>query len=98
MGDEMIETAAARVEGNVTEDCIAERHLWIAVLTMAVEDWRSGTLRNRRDAQRFLFEDRQDYERVCAAAGVDPNGFRSSLLRIGRKIAMHGPWDDKMAA
>jgi hypothetical protein len=98
MGDEMTENAATRVEGNVTEECLAERHLWIAVLTMAVEDWRNGTLRNRRDAQKFLFEDEHDFERVCASAGVDPSSFRSGLLRIGKKIAMQGPWDSKMAA
>lgn len=82
----------------IAEDSLAERRLWIAVLTMAVEDWRTGTLRNRRAAQCFLFEDKEDYEQVCASAGVDPGGFRSGLLRIGKKIAMHGPWNGKMAA
>jgi hypothetical protein len=94
----MLENAATRVAGSVTEDCIGERRLWIAVLTMAVEDWRGGTLRARREAQKFLFENHEDYARVCASAGVDPSGFRSSLLRIGKKIAMQGTWDHKMAA
>ncbi|MGH9687551.1 MAG: hypothetical protein ACRD5K_10710 [Candidatus Acidiferrales bacterium] len=94
----MLENAATRVSGTVTEETIGERRLWIAVLTTAVEDWRNGTLRIRREAQKFLFEDHTDFERVCAAAGVDPSGFRSSLLRIGKKIAMEGVWDHKMAA
>ncbi|MGH9559908.1 MAG: hypothetical protein ACRD3S_00510 [Terracidiphilus sp.] len=94
----MLENAATRVSGQVTEDCIAERRLWIAVLTTAVQDWRNGTLRNRREAQKFLFEGGENFERVCGSAGVDPSGFRSSLIRIGKKIAMHGPWDHKMAA
>jgi hypothetical protein len=94
----MVEGMVNRTEGNLTEECLAERRLWIAVLTMAVEDWRKGTLRNRRAAQKFLFENCDDYEHVCASAGVDPGGFRTSLLRIGKKIAMQGPWDDKMAA
>lgn len=94
----MPENVAARVEGSLTENCISERRLWIAVLVTAVEDWRSGTLRERRDAQHFLFEDRSDYERVCASAGVDPMSFRSNLLRIGKKIDMQGPWNNKMAA
>jgi hypothetical protein len=97
-GNQMLENAGTRSVGNVTEDCLAERRLWIAVLVMAVEDWRKGTLRARREAQKFLFEDQTDYERVCASAGVDPGGFRSSLLRIGKKIAMQGVWDHKMAA
>jgi len=94
----MLETAATRVAGTVTEDCIAERRLWIAVLTMAVEDWRNGSLRSRREAQKFLFENNNDFERVCASAGIDASSFRSSLLRIGRKIAMEGPWTQNMAA
>lgn len=94
----MLENAATRVEGSPTEDCIAERRLWVAVLAAAVEDWRKGSLRERREAQRFLFEDKPDYERVCGSAGVDPSGFRSCLLRIGKKIDMHGAWNNKMAA
>lgn len=94
----MLENAATRISGSVTEDCLFERRLWIAVLMIAVEDWRSGTLRNRRAAQRFLFEDYNDFEHVCASAGIDPNGFRSGLLRIGKKIAMQGPWEAKMVA
>lgn len=93
-----MENAATRAEGSVTEESLAERGLWIAVLTLAVEDWRNGTLRNRREAQKFLFEDHKDFERVCASAGFDPGSFRGSLLRIGKKIAMQGPWDQKMAA
>jgi hypothetical protein len=94
----MLDNAATRVSGTVTEDCLAERRLWIAVLTMAVEDWRNGTLRSRREAQQFLFEDGNDFDRVCASAGIDAGSFRSSLLRIGKKIAMEGPWNHKMAA
>lgn len=94
----MLDNAATRIAGSVTEDCIAERRLWIAVLTMAVEDWRNGNLRNRREAQKFLFEDHNDFDRVCASAGVDAGSFRSGLLRIGKKIAMEGPWNQKMAA
>jgi hypothetical protein len=94
----MIDNAATRVAGAITEDSIAERRLWVAVLTSAIEDWRNGTLRHRREAQQFLFENCQDFASVCASAGVDANGFRTALLRIGKKIAMKGPWHDKMAA
>jgi hypothetical protein len=94
----MLENAATRVEGSPTEDCLAERRLWIAVLVATVEDWRNGTLRERREAQRFLFEDKPDYECVCASAGVEPSSFRSCLLRIGKKIDMQGAWTGKMAA
>jgi hypothetical protein len=94
----MLENRATRTEGSPTEDCIAERRLWTAVLAAAVEEWRSGTLRERRAAQVFLFENNEDFDRVCSSAGIDPCGFRSSLLRIGKKIDMHGTWNHHMAA
>jgi hypothetical protein len=34
----------------VTQELISKRRLWTAVLVHAVEDWRSGTLRARREA------------------------------------------------
>jgi hypothetical protein len=49
----------------VTEDCISERRLWTAVVVTAVEDWRNGSLRARREAQSFLFEDNTDFQRAA---------------------------------
>jgi hypothetical protein len=83
---------------DTTEECIGERHLWIAVVTRALEDWRTGTLRQRRDAQKFLFENTQDFNRVCAGAGLDPASLRAQLSKIGRRISMEGPWSQNMAA
>lgn len=85
-------------QSEITEECIAERRLWLAVITLAVEDWRSGTLRARRAAQKFLFEDHDDFERVCSGAGLDPASLRSKLMRIGRKIEMEGPCATPLAA
>jgi hypothetical protein len=83
---------------DTTEECIGERRLWIAVVTRALEDWRTGTLRERREAQRFLFEADQDFARVCAGAGFDPASLRAQLSKIGRRISMEGPWSRSMAA
>lgn len=94
----MLENVATRTEGSPTEDCIGERRLWTAVLVAAVEEWRDGNLRERREAQKFLFENDNDFDRVCSSAGVDPGGFRSNLLRIGKKIDMQGTWNHHMAA
>lgn len=82
----------------VTEDCISERRLWTAVVVMAVEDWRSGSLRARREAQSFLFEDNADFQAVCASAGLDPATLRARLLKIGQRVHMHGPYLQPMAA
>jgi hypothetical protein len=92
-------TGAARiVEQDVTEDCISERRLWTAVIVMAVEDWRNGSLRSRREAQKFLFEDNQDFQAVCMSAGLDPATLRARLLKIGQRVNMHGPWQQPLAA
>ncbi len=90
----------ARMMGQegVTEDCISERRLWTAVVVMAVEDWRNGSLRARREAQSFLFEDNTDFQAVCASAGLDPATLRARLLKIGQRVHMHGPYFQWMAA
>jgi len=85
-------------QNDVTEEMISERRLWTAVLVMAVEDWRAGTLRARRAAQQFLFESDHDFSRVCAGAGLDPQSFRTKLLKIGRRIEMQGPLAHPIAA
>lgn len=85
-------------QSRVTEECIPERRLWLAVLTLAVEDWRSGTLRARREAQKFLFDSDADFERVCAGAGLDPVSLRAKLSKVGRKVELEGPWKRPLAA
>jgi hypothetical protein len=85
-------------QSDVTEECIAERHLWTAVITRALEDWRTGTLRQRRAAQKFLFDEDNDFVSVCASAGLDPTSLRSQLSKIGRRINMEGPWSNNLAA
>ncbi|HXX19384.1 MAG TPA: hypothetical protein VEJ46_08275 [Candidatus Acidoferrum sp.] len=85
-------------QSEVTEECIAERRLWLAVIALAMEDWRFGTLRARREAQKFLFDDAEDFANVCARAGLDAANLRSRLAKIGRKIALQGPWEAPLAA
>ena len=67
---------------------ISERRLWTAVLVKAVDDWRSGNLRARREAQEFLLEDTRDFSQVCAGAGIDPDHFRAKLQKVGSRISM----------
>jgi hypothetical protein len=74
--------------GLTHNEMFAERRLWLAVIKQAVEDWRSGTLRARRSAEQFVFDQPGDFEMVCANAGLDANHLRSQLLRIGRKVAV----------
>jgi hypothetical protein len=74
------------IHNTVTEELISARRLWTAVLINAVEDWRNGTLRARREAQEFLFDNDEDFEMVCTAAGLDSNDFRNRLLKVGRLV------------
>jgi hypothetical protein len=80
------------------QDLVAEHRLWTAVIVHAVQDWLSGTLRDRRDAQKFLFEENFDFTEVCAGAGIDPSSFRAKLLRIGRRLEIEGPLSHPVAA
>jgi hypothetical protein len=64
----------------------------MAVIVTAIEDWRSGTLRARRDAQTFLFDGDSDFNEVCARAGLDAATFRGKLMRIGSRVEMEGLW------
>ena len=60
----------------------------MAVIVTAVEDWRTGTLRSRREAQKFLFDDDSNFNRVCSGAGLEPGSFRCKLLKIGHRVEM----------
>src|SRR5580692_12670343 len=89
-----IMTAQASVEMHnaVTEEMISARRLWTAVLINAVEDWRNGTLRARREAQTFLFDNDEDFAMVCNNAGLDFSDFRVRLLKIGRRVEARVPF------
>lgn len=59
-----------------------ETRLWQAVILSAVEDWVSGALRTKREAEIYLFEDQVDFPRVCESAGMDADRLRSRLKRL----------------
>ncbi|HKN61017.1 MAG TPA: hypothetical protein VJW93_07565 [Candidatus Acidoferrales bacterium] len=83
---------------SVTEEFIGERRLWTAVIVNAIEEWKAGTLRARRAAQTFLFDSDNDFNSVCACAGLDPSCLRSKLLKIGHRVEMQGPLARPLAA
>ena len=91
-GNRSLSTGSPNIQNEVTEEFISERRLWTAVLVKAIDDWRNGPLRARREAQKFLFDDTRDFPEVCAGAGIDPTSFRMKLLTIGQRISMTNPW------
>jgi len=73
------------------EEIIAEGRLWTAVIVAAVQDWLSDSTRIQVAAQKFLFDDNNDFCQVCACAGLDPSSLRSKLLKVGRRVDTQGP-------
>lgn len=86
------------VQNGSMHDLGVERRLWLAVVVQAVEEWRDGTLRDKRLAQQFLFDDSNDFQAVCANAGLDAENLRSKLLKIGRKVNATGTLAHSLAA
>jgi hypothetical protein len=60
----------------------AEQKLWRAVIASTVEEWVSGPLRKKREAEQFLFSDIQDFRTVCYSAGINPENLRARLEKI----------------
>ncbi len=59
-----------------------EQRLWRAVIASTVEEWVSGPLRRKREAEQFLFSDNNDYKTVCYSAGINPHDLRGRLEKI----------------
>ena len=74
----MLETS---VQSNEGQD-IPEQRLWRAVLADALQEWIHGPLRRKREAERFLFQDSEDFRTVCFSAGVDPAHLRYRLTKM----------------
>jgi hypothetical protein len=60
----------------------AEQKLWRAVIASTVEEWVNGPLRRKREAEKFLFSDDQDFRTVCYSAGINPEDLRGRLEKI----------------
>jgi hypothetical protein len=59
-----------------------EQKLWRAVIASTVEEYMSGPLRIKREAEKFLFSDNADYRMVCDSAGINPEDFRCRLKKF----------------
>jgi hypothetical protein len=65
-----------------------EARLWQAVLVSTIQEWISGPLRRQREAEKFLFNDNEDFRLVCASAGINPDFLRTRLAKIDKKAAI----------
>jgi len=60
----------------------SETRLWQAVIVTTIQEWISGTLRRKRQAEEFLFQDQKDFPAVCQSAGLDADTLRTKLNRL----------------
>jgi hypothetical protein len=80
----MSESMIHGVEGEES----AVQKLWRAVIATTVQEWVNGHLRQKREAEQFLFNDNKDYRTVCYSAGINPEDLRGRLEKIrSRQIA-----------
>ncbi|HXQ26640.1 MAG TPA: hypothetical protein VN822_09560 [Candidatus Acidoferrales bacterium] len=59
-----------------------EKRLWQAVIVTAIQEWISGPLRSKRQAEEYLFQDQRDFPAVCQSAGMDASRLRAKLNRL----------------
>jgi len=70
---------AANEAKEVNSSEFSGRRLWTAVLLQALQDWQSGNVRRKHEAEQFLFESGADFNRVCTAAGLAPGSVLTKL-------------------
>jgi hypothetical protein len=59
-----------------------EVRLWQAVIVTTIQEWISGPLRSKRQAEEYLFQDQKDFPAVCQSAGLDADRLRAKLNRL----------------
>jgi len=65
----------------------ANERLWQAVIDSAIAEWVGGSMQYKRKAEYFLFQDEEDFPRVCRSAGINPESFRETLWMIRARTA-----------
>jgi hypothetical protein len=79
----MVRRTALATESKTT----AETFLWRGVIAMAIQDWLSKSLRPKREAERYLFENSADLLLVCSSAGINVLRLRICLNKVrGRTL------------
>jgi hypothetical protein len=73
-------TVTMQMSGEAQET--PEQKLWLAVIASTVEEWVNGPLRQKREAEHFLFRDERDYRMVCSSAGINAEDLRRRLEKI----------------
>jgi hypothetical protein len=78
---------SSRATEPTERNSMAEVRLWQAVILSTIREWISGPLRRKREAERYLFDDRTDFAYVCEAAGMNLGHLRGRLGRLNASPA-----------
>ena len=65
----------------------ANQKLWLAVIESAIAESVRGPMRHKHKAERFLFQDEDDFPFVCRSAGLNPECVRETLWAIRAESA-----------
>ena len=65
----------------------ANQKLWLAVIESAIAEWVRGPMPHKHKAERFLFQDEDDFPFVCRSAGLNPECVRETLWAIRAESA-----------
>jgi hypothetical protein len=66
----------------VDHDQPSETRLWRGVIARTIQDWLSASLRGKREAEQYLFENSADLSLVCESAGINVEHMRTCLNRV----------------
>ena len=83
-------------ETQIDHNATSEARLWQIVIMRTIEDWRSGSARRSREAEKYLFNDNIDFPLVCESAGMNPDRLRSELMKLRYRFAQSE--DEPLAA
>jgi hypothetical protein len=72
-------------------DATIETRLWQAVVVSTIQEWISGPLRKKREAEEYLFQDPKDFPLVCQSAGLDVDQLRAKLARLRSRVTPTRP-------
>jgi len=78
----------------IEREALPEANLWQAVIASTIKDWLTGPLRQKRQAEAYLFSDNTDFPVVCQSAGMDAQKLRAKLERLRSRHAK----DSQLAA
>jgi hypothetical protein len=71
----------------IGQDQGTEKHLWRVVIARTIQDWLSSSLREKRNAEQYLFQNSADLSLVCESAGINVERMRKCLNKVrGRTL------------